>query len=127
MLSPSGRACWRKLILGGAGKPADEREKGTSGNHIFLAQALPDVDVILPPTRASLQQGFVVLFAHSIGQVTGARALMVSRDELIRCMSLRREVCPAFADTKLDEERLRNYPDFGVPDECWLVLNTCQR
>ena len=59
-----GRACWHKLILG-KGQEA-EQQKGITGNSIFLAQAQPGSDDVLPPSASSLQDSFVVLFARTI-------------------------------------------------------------
>ena len=116
MLSCLGRPVWRKLILGRGDK--DEQEKGIGGNCILLAQARPEeLATSLPPTTAQLQQTFVVLFAHSIAEVGKAQMLVVNRHDYAALVRTRSQVCPVYADIPLDEERTRQLPENGVPEQ----------
>ena len=116
MLSCLGRPVWRKLILGRGDK--DEQEKGIGGNCILLAQARPEeLATSLPPTTAQLQQTFVVLFARSIEEVGKAQMLVVNRQDYVALVRTRSRVCPVYADIPLDEERTRQLPENGVPEQ----------
>ena len=116
MLSCLGRPVWRKLILGrGEG---DELEKGITGNCILLAQARPEsLAASLPPTTEQLQDTFVVLFARSIDEVSKAQALIVNRKEYVALVRARQAVCSVYADIPLDEQRVHQLPESGVPQE----------
>jgi len=116
MLSSLGRPVWRKLILGKGNK--DEKEKGIQGNCILLAQARPEeLATSLPPTTEQLQETFVVLFARSIEEVGKAQMLVVNRQDYIALVQTRRQVCPIYAEIPLDEERARQLPENGVPEQ----------
>jgi len=115
MLLSRGRPCWRKLILGKGEE--EEQQKGITGNHILLAQAQPEVDDVLPPTTESIQNSFVALFARSIDQVKKAQTLTVERQRYVQCLQLRKQVCEAFADTPIAEDRVLNLPERGVPEQ----------
>ena len=116
MLSCLGRPVWRKLILGKGDR--DEQEKGIGGNSILLAQARPEeLAAALPPTAAQLQESFVVLFARGIEQVGKAQMLVVNRQEYVDLVQTRKRVCHSYAEIPLDEERVRRFPENGVPQE----------
>ena len=116
LLSCLGRPVWRKLILGKREK--DEQQKGITGNCILLAQARPEeMATALPPTTEQLQASFVVLFARSLEEVSKAQMLVVNRQEFVELVRTRRRVCPVYADVPLDEERARQLPQHGVPEQ----------
>ena len=116
MLSCLGRLVWRKLILGRGDK--DEQEKGIGGNCILLAQGRPEeLATSLPPTTAQLQQSFVALFARSIEEVGKAQMLVVNRQDYVALVRTRRQVCPVYANIPLDQERTRQLPAHGVPEQ----------
>ena len=118
MLSCLGRAVWRQLILSPSKGDKDEQEKGIAGNSILLAQARPgDLAQSLPPTTQQLQQSFVALFARSIDEVSKAQMLTVQRDSYLAIVRLRKKGCSTYAEVPLDEERVGNWPEHGVPHE----------
>ena len=47
-----GRPCFRKLLLGRGGK--EERQSGTTGNHVLVSQGSPSIGDVLPPSSRQL-------------------------------------------------------------------------
>ena len=57
-----GRPCFRKLVLG-AGRN-DERQSGTTANHILVSQGGPSIEQVLPPSSRQLSDSFVAVFGQ---------------------------------------------------------------
>ena len=57
-----GRPCFRKLLLG-AGR-REERQSGTTGNHVLVSQGSPSIREVLPPSSRQLSDSFVGVFAQ---------------------------------------------------------------
>ena len=58
-----GRPCFRKLLLGKGRR--EDRESGTTGNHILVSQGAPSASEVLPPTSDQLAKTFVAVFGQN--------------------------------------------------------------
>ena len=58
-----GRPCFRKLLLGKGRR--EDRESGTTGNHILVSQGAPSASEVLPPTSDQLGKTFVAVFGQN--------------------------------------------------------------
>ena len=58
-----GRPCFRKLLLGRGRR--EDRESGTTGNHILVSQGAPSASEVLPPTASQLAKTFVAVFGQN--------------------------------------------------------------
>ena len=58
-----GRPCFRKLLLGGGS--IEDRQAGTTGNHVLVAQGSLTTCDVLPPTSRHLSESFVAAFGQS--------------------------------------------------------------
>ena len=72
-----GRPCFRKLLLG-KGR-TDEREAGTTGNHILVSQGAPSISEVLPPSSRQLSDSFVAVFGQNKEDLSKCQLLTVSR------------------------------------------------
>ena len=57
-----GRPCFRKLLLGAGRK--EERQSGTTGNHVLVSQGSPSISEVLPPSSRQLSDSFVAVFGQ---------------------------------------------------------------
>ena len=57
-----GRACFRKLLLG-KGR-TEERQSGTTGNHVLVSQGSPSIEEVLPPSSRQLSDSFVAVLGQ---------------------------------------------------------------
>ena len=99
MLASSARILSRQIFL--ARGADDEVHKGTTGNTILISQPSPSYEQVLPNT-AALQDGLVVLFCKSTDDVSKAQVLVVNREQYRDMVQHRKQVCPVYADTKID-------------------------
>ena len=109
-----------RLIVLRYSNHSDEQEKGFVGNTILLTQPKPEqIMQALPPSEADVSKYMSVCFngnTMSRSAVGAEKALTVDPAEYIRCVRLRQQVCPVFADVALDEELVRRqWPQRGVP------------
>ena len=113
MLASSGRLLMRQLFLGRGAD--DEVHKGVTGNTMLIAQPAPSYEQVLPNMTA-LTESIVVLFCKSIDDVSKAQVLVVNREEYRALVHHRKQVCPVFANTSIDEVEIDKLPDGAVPD-----------
>ena len=57
-----GRPCFRKLLLGAGRK--EERQSGTTGNHVLVSQGSQSICEVLPPSSRQLSDSFVAVFGQ---------------------------------------------------------------
>ena len=88
----------------------DELHKGMTGNTMLISQPSPSYEQVLPNT-AALTEGLVVLFCKSTEDVSKAQALVVNREEYRAMVQHRRQVCPVFATTVIDNVAIDNLPE----------------
>ena len=72
---------------------------------------------------SALTEGMVVLFCKSLDDVSKAQVLVVDREKYRALVQHRKQVCPVFADTSIDEKAVDKLPDGAVPD---LLLQSAQ-
>ena len=113
MLASSARLLMRQLFLGRGAD--DEVHKGVTGNTMLIAQPAPGYEQVLPNMTA-LTEGIVVLFCKSVDDVSKAKVLVVHREKCRALVQHRRQVCPVFADTSIDENEINKLPDGAVPE-----------
>jgi hypothetical protein len=104
----------RQLFLGRGAE--EEVHKGMTGNTVLIAQPSPGYEQVLPSTEA-LTGGIVVLFCKSVDEVSRAQMLVVNRDAYRALVAHRKQVCPVFADTAIDNDAIDRLPTSGVPQE----------
>ena len=111
-----GRPFLRLLVLRYSGAE-DEQEKGLVGNTILLAQpSIEQVLAELPPSEQEITKCFSIIFGTDRTDVSKQKALFVQREQYIKCTSLRKSVCPCFANVVIAEDRARaTLPENGVP------------
>ena len=73
-----GRPVFRKLLLG-AGR-REERQFGTTGNHVLVSQGSPSVNEVLPPSSRQLSDSFVAVFGQNKQDLSKCQLLTVSRN-----------------------------------------------
>ena len=100
----------------------DENEKAIVGNTILVAQPSPElIAAELPPTEAEQSQYFNVLYAsgaaeHGSSFLRRKRALTIDRQEYLECAQIRKDRCPLFTDTTInDGAAAERFPEAGVP------------
>ncbi len=114
MLLSRGRIIMRQLFLG-KGRD-DEVQKGLAGNPMLIAQAQATPEQIVPSVQAACE-ALVVLFCGSADDVRHAQALVVEREPYQRCVELRKQVRPTFADVTIASHAIaQELPEHGVPD-----------
>ena len=115
MLLSRGRLLLQQLFLGRG--PAEEVQKGMTGNTMVIAQAQAAPDQVLPSVE-SCCESLTILFCRSVDDdVRKAQVLMVERETYRQCLELRRQVCPAFVDVSIDYDAIaQQLPDNGVPE-----------
>ena len=74
-----GRPCFRKLLLGAGQK--EDRQAGTTGNHVLIAHGSPTLGEVLPPSAQDLSDSFVAVFGQNKDDLTKCQVLTVSRAE----------------------------------------------
>ena len=98
----------------------EDQEKGFVGNTILLAQPSPE-EVIqkLPPTDAEVSKYLSVCFSNKTmtrEDVGKHRALEIDPQQYIKCIELRKQVCPIFAQVEVDAQQVKTqWPEAGVP------------
>ena len=110
-----GRPCFRKLLLG-KGR-TDEREAGTTGNHILVSQGAPSISEVLPPSSRQLSDSFVAVFGQDKEDLAKCHVLKVSRNDYKILVEERVRVNCFFARTKIDEQAVETLPENGVPQQ----------
>ena len=112
MLASSARLIMRQLMLG---RGADEEvHKGVTGNSMLVAQPGPSYDQVLPSMHA-LTDGIVVLFCKSVDDVAKAQTLIVDREQYRALVLHRSQVCPVFANARIDHAEVDKLPKSAVP------------
>ena len=88
------------------------------GNTVLLAQ--PTTGAIqkqMPPPCETVADGLAVMFTTSREDVKKAKVLQVSRSQYLECANLRKNVCYAFCDARVDEQHANELlPEAGVPE-----------
>ena len=113
MLASSARLLMRQLFLG---RGADhEVHKGVTGNTMPIAQPAPGYGQVMP-NMTTLTEGIVTLFCKSLDDISKAQVLVVNREEYRALVQHRKQVCPVFAETSIDENETDKLPDSAVPD-----------
>lgn len=108
-----GRPCFRKLLLGAGRK--EERQSGTTGNHVLVSQGSPSIGDVLPPTSRQLSDGFVAVFGQDKEDLSKCQLLTVSRNAYKTLVVERVLVNTAFARTTVDQHAVESLPANGVP------------
>ena len=80
----------------------DEVHHGMTGNTVLIELPCPSYEQVLP-SMAALAEGMVVLFCKSTDDVSRAEVLVVDREQYRALVHHRNHVCPAFANTRIDE------------------------
>ena len=90
------------------------------GNTILLTQPSPE-EVIqkLPPPDADVSKYLSVCFNNKTmtrEDVGKHRALEIDPQQYIKCVELRKRVCPVFAKVEMEPEQVKaQWPETGVP------------
>ena len=113
LLLGKGRPVLRQVFLG-KGK-ASESYTGLIGNTILLAQAAVETAQILPSINKLLDT-LVIVFCKSVDEVRACKALTVNRHHYLECLQIRKNICPAFFDVKIDNDAVKDLPLNAVPD-----------
>jgi len=123
-----GRPCFRKLLLG-AGRRED-KESGTSGNHVLVSQGAPSLSDVLPPSSRQLSDSFVAVFGQSKEDLSKCQLLTVSRSCYKILVEERVRVNEAFARTTIDQRAVDSLPENGVPQqliECGIQMEEVEK
>ena len=109
-----GRPWVRMMVLKHA-ENEDDEERALVGNSILLANPNPETLLSkLPPSADDLCGYFTVIYSsdtHTDGSaaqkanIRKKKALHVDRARYVKCVSLRRKVCPVYAEVEIDEDR----------------------
>ena len=110
-----GRPCFRKLLLGRS--RLEDRQFGTTGNHILVAHGAPTLGDVLPPTSRDLSDSFVAVFGQNAEDLNKCQLLTVKRDEYRTLAKERSEVNKEFGRVLLDQVALESLPEIGVPQQ----------
>ena len=100
----------------GSGRRED-REWGTTGNHILVSQGSPSISQVLPPTSRQLSESFVAVFGQNKEQLSKCHVLSVNRDAYKTLAEERVRVNSAFVRTTIDQQAVSNLPVNGVPQQ----------
>ena len=123
-----GRPCFRKLLLG-AGRRED-KESGTSGNHVLVSQGAPSLSDVLPPSSRQLSDSFVAVFGQNKEDLSKCQLLTVSRSCYKILVEERVRVNDAFARTTIDQQAVDSLPENGVPQqlmECGIQMEEVEK
>jgi len=110
-----GRPCLRKLLLG-AGR-REERQSGTTGNHVLVSQGSPSIREVLPPSSRQLSDSFVAVFGQDKEDLSKCQLLTVSRNAYKTLAEERVRVNSAFVRTIIDQQAVEALPENGVPQQ----------
>jgi len=110
-----GRPCFRKLLLG-AGRRED-KESGTTGNHVLVSQGSPSLSDVLPPSSRHLSDSFVAVFGRDKEDLSKCQVLTVSRSVYKILVEERVRVNNAFVRTTIDQRAVESLPENGVPQQ----------
>ena len=103
----------RQLFLGRGA--SDETHKGMTGNTMLISQPSPTYNQILPNPN-TLPDSMVVLFCKTVEDVSKAQVLIVNRSNYRAMVYHRKQVCPVFASTVIDNDAIDKLPENGMPD-----------
>ena len=123
-----GRPCFRKLLLG-AGRRED-KESGTSGNHVLVSQGSPSLSDVLPPSSRQLSDSFVAVFGQNKEDLSKCQLLTVSRSCYKILVEERVRVNEAFVRTTIDQRAVDGLPENGVPQqlmECGVQMEEVEK
>jgi len=123
-----GRPCFRKLLLGGGRK--EDREYGTTGNHVLVSHGAPTLGDVLPPSARDLSDGFVAVFGQNKEDLTKCQLLTVKRADYRILAQDRCRVNAAFGRITVDQQRVNALPEQGVPQqliECAVQMPEVER
>ena len=73
-----GRPVLRKLMLGPGRK--EDRQSGTTGNHVLVSQGSPSISEVLPPSLRQLSDSFVAVFGQNKEDFSKCQLLTVNRN-----------------------------------------------
>ena len=110
-----GRPCFRKLLLGRGRR--EDRESGTTGNHILVSQGAPSASEVLPPTSSQLAKTFVAVFGQNKEDLAKCQLLTVSRHAYRTLAEERLRVNSCFGRKRLDHQAVDALPENGVPQQ----------
>ena len=128
LLLGHGRPCFRKFLLGRGHK--QDRESGTTGNHVLVSQGAPSIGQVLPPSSQQLSQSFVAVFGQDKEDLSKCQVLTVNREAYRILVQERVRVNSAFVNTVIDEEAVERLPEHGVPQqliECGVQMKEVDR
>lgn len=108
-----GRPCFRKLLLG-RGRHGD-REAGSTGNHILVAQGAPKPGEELPPSSKTLSAHFVTILGQNPQDISKCQLLTVNREAYRTLVEERKRVNPTFAYIDIKSAVVDALPENGVP------------
>ncbi len=123
-----GRPCFRKLLLGGG--RIEDRQCGTTGNHVLVSHGSPTQSDVLPPSSRHLSDSFVAVFGQSKEDLSKCQLLTVSRDAYRTLAEERARVNNAFARIPIDRQMVDALPENGVPQqfiECAVQMPEAER
>ena len=110
-----GRPCFRKLVLG-AGR-SEDKQFGTTGNHVLVTQGSPCIHELLPPTSRQLSDSFVAVFGQHKEDLSKCQLLTVSKNAYKTLAEERVCVNSVFARTVIDQQAVEALPENGVPQQ----------
>ena len=100
----------------GAGR-REERQSGTTGNHVLVSQGAPKISDVLPPSSRELSDSFVAVFGRNKEELSKCQVLTVSRNAYKTLLEERVRVNSAFACITIDEQAVQSLPENGVPQQ----------
>ena len=100
----------------GAGRRED-RQSGTTGNHVLVSQGSPSICGVLPPSSRQLSDSFVAVFGQNKEDLSKCQLLTVSRSAYKTLVQERVRVNSAFARTTIDRQAVDSLPENGVPQQ----------
>ena len=97
-----GRPCVRKLLLVRGRR--EDRQFGTTGNHVLVSQGSASIGEVLPPSSRQLSDSFVAVFGQDKEDLSKCQLLTVSRSAYRTLAEERVHVNSAFARTIIDQQ-----------------------
>ena len=82
---------------------------------MLIAQPAPGYEQVLP-NMSALTESIVVLFCKTLEDVSKAKVLVVDVEDYRALVQHRKQVCPVFADTSIDEKEIDKLPQSAVPE-----------
>ena len=114
--SPSSRTGSSLLQELGAGR-REERQSGTTGNHVLVSQGAPSIHEVLPPSSCQPGDSFVAVFGQDKEDLSKCQLLTVSRNAYRTLVEERVRVNSAFVRTTIDHQAVDSLPENGVPQQ----------